>query len=181
MPTAGGTYEFRLFLDNGYIRAATSAPVVVDAGAHAATSCHVALSRAAPSRAAGVSRCSVIGSAFVPSSVVLWNGESRPTTFIRHDGDSSRDRRVGHSVDSAWRRSRCGRRRLGAGRQRRCRSRSMCRPSLYAERDDCFRRRRRHRDAHGRSRRFDRLAFDRAGRRPDVGSCQCNGPTSARA
>jgi len=30
MPLTPGTYEFRLFLDNGYSRAATSPPVVVD-------------------------------------------------------------------------------------------------------------------------------------------------------
>jgi hypothetical protein len=29
MPSAPGTYEFRLFLNNGYTRAATSPPVTV--------------------------------------------------------------------------------------------------------------------------------------------------------
>jgi hypothetical protein len=29
MPTTPGTYEFRLFLENGYTRAATSPPVTV--------------------------------------------------------------------------------------------------------------------------------------------------------
>jgi len=31
MPTAGGIYEFRLFLNGGYVRAATSPPVTVSA------------------------------------------------------------------------------------------------------------------------------------------------------
>jgi hypothetical protein len=32
MPSIGGTYEFRLFLNNGYARAATSAPITVTGG-----------------------------------------------------------------------------------------------------------------------------------------------------
>ena len=37
MPTTGGTYEFRLFLNGGYARAATSPPVTVAAATPALT------------------------------------------------------------------------------------------------------------------------------------------------
>ena len=81
MPGTGGTYEFRLFLNNGYTRVATSAPVVVDP----ALTPPPVVTSLSPNRAfVGGSgfALTVTGSAFVPASIVLWNGASRPTTFI---------------------------------------------------------------------------------------------------
>jgi subtilisin len=81
MPTTGGAYEFRLFLDNGYGRASTSAPIVVDP----ALTPPPVVTSLSPSRAfvgGGSYTLTVTGSWFVPSSVVLWNGASRPTTFV---------------------------------------------------------------------------------------------------
>ena len=81
MPSTGGTYEFRLFLDNGYTRVATSPPVVVDP----ALTPPPVVTSLSPNRAF-VGQASftlkVIGSEFVSSSIALWNGLSRPTTFI---------------------------------------------------------------------------------------------------
>jgi len=76
-PTAGGPYEFRLFLNNGYTRAATSPKVTVVPPAPVIT----ALS---PSTAvAGTSSLSLIayGNNFTPTSVVRWNGSPRTTTY----------------------------------------------------------------------------------------------------
>jgi len=81
MPGTGGTYEFRLFLNNGYTRVATSAPVVVDP----ALTPPPVVTSLSPNRAfVGGSgfTLTVTGSGFVPASIVLWNGASRPTTFI---------------------------------------------------------------------------------------------------
>jgi subtilisin family serine protease len=81
MPATAGTYEFRLFPDNGYTRIATSPPVVVEAGLTPSP----VVTSLSPSRTlagAGGFTLSVIGSKFVASSVVLWNGQGRATTFI---------------------------------------------------------------------------------------------------
>jgi subtilisin family serine protease len=81
MPGTGGTYEFRLFLDNGYSRVATSAPVIVDP----ALTPPPVLTSLSPSRTfvgGGSFTLILTGSSFVPSSIVLWNGASRPTTFV---------------------------------------------------------------------------------------------------
>jgi subtilisin family serine protease len=81
MPTTAGTYEFRLFLDNGYTRAATSAPVTVDA----ALSPVPVIGSLSPSSAAVGGQgfmLTVNGSMFAQSSIVTWNGASRPTTFV---------------------------------------------------------------------------------------------------
>ena len=81
MPATAGTYEFRLFPDNGYTRVATSPPVVVDPSLTPPP----VVTSLSPSRTvvgAGGFTLRVIGSKFVPSSVVLWNGQSRATTFI---------------------------------------------------------------------------------------------------
>jgi hypothetical protein len=81
MPAAAGTYEFRLFLNNGYTRAATSPSVTVTA----ASSPVPAISSLAPA-AAVVGQPSFIlsvnGSNFTTASVVRWNGSDRPTTYI---------------------------------------------------------------------------------------------------
>jgi len=76
-PTTGGPYEFRLFLNDGYTRAATSAMVTVVPPAPVITSL-------SPSAAvAGTSSLSLIvnGSNFTPLSVVRWNGSPRTTTY----------------------------------------------------------------------------------------------------
>jgi hypothetical protein len=81
MPTTAGTYEFRLFLNNFYTRAATSAPVTVDGSL---TPAPVVTSLSPNSAVAGGSAfvLTVNGTSFAPTSVVNWNGTSRPTTFI---------------------------------------------------------------------------------------------------
>jgi subtilisin family serine protease len=81
MPSTPGTYEFRLFPNNGYVRAATSPPVTVTA---APGPVPVATSISPSSAAAGSAAftLTVNGSGFVASSVVRWNGASRTTTFV---------------------------------------------------------------------------------------------------
>ena len=81
MPTTAGAYEFRLFLDGGSSRVATSPPVVVDASMSplpVATS----LSPGQAIAGSGGFTLSVIGSGFASSSSVLWNGATRSTTFV---------------------------------------------------------------------------------------------------
>jgi hypothetical protein len=81
MPNNVGTYEVRLFLNNSYTRAATSAPITVTQGANPTP----VLSALAPNAiAAGVSSFTfrATGTGFLPSSVVRWNGQDRPTTFL---------------------------------------------------------------------------------------------------
>ena len=78
VPTSGGPFEFRLFPNNGYTRAATSPPVSLMAGSAVLTS----LSPASGSVGGAAFTLTVNGSGFVASSVVRWNGANRPTTFI---------------------------------------------------------------------------------------------------
>jgi subtilisin len=81
MPATAGTYEFRLFPNNGYTRVATSPPVVVEPSLTPPP----VVTSLSPSRTpagGGGFTLRVIGSKFVTSSVVLWNGEGRTTTFI---------------------------------------------------------------------------------------------------
>ena len=81
MPVTAGAYEFRLFRDNGYSRAATSPVVTVDPNVNPAPSA----GSLAPARAvAGGSSftLTVSGSNFRSSSTVRWNGNARPTTFV---------------------------------------------------------------------------------------------------
>jgi subtilisin family serine protease len=81
MPTTAGDYEFRLFRDNGFVRAATSPAVTVDP----AISPKPAGTSLTPSQAmAGTAAftLTVAGTSFVQASVVRWNGSDRPTTFI---------------------------------------------------------------------------------------------------
>ncbi len=80
-PLTAGTYEFRLYRDNGYVRAATSPSVVVDA----ALSPPPILTSIAPARAfagSGAFTLTVNGSAFSAASIVRWNGGDRPTTVV---------------------------------------------------------------------------------------------------
>ena len=81
MPTTAGAYEFRLLLDGGYSRVATSPPIVVDANMSPPP---LATSLSPGQAIAGSSgfTLSVIGSGFTSSSFVLWNGTGRSTTFV---------------------------------------------------------------------------------------------------
>jgi hypothetical protein len=81
MPSTPGTYEFRLFPNNGYTRAATSPTVtviVVPPPVPVATS----LSPAVAVAGAAAFTLTVNGSGFTAASVVNWNGVPRATTFV---------------------------------------------------------------------------------------------------
>ena len=81
MPATPGTYEFRLFLNGGFTRAATSPAVTVVPGPNPAP----VLTSTTPSSmivGAGAFSLTVNGSGFVSSSVVRWNGADRATTFL---------------------------------------------------------------------------------------------------
>ena len=157
----GGTYEFRLFLNNGYTRAATSAPVIVDPSL-TPPPVVTSLSPGRTFAGGGKFTLTVTGSSFVPSSIVLWNGESRPTTFVSTiqiraaigaaDILSIGGAQVAVRTPLAWRRD------FGfVACHDRCAARAL------AERDQRPGRHRPYRDAYRRSRRIDRLAFDRSG------------------
>ncbi len=81
MPTSAGAYEFRLFLDGSSSRVATSPPIVVDASM-SAVPVVTSLSPGQAIAGGGGFMLSVGGSGFASSSGVLWNGASRPTTFV---------------------------------------------------------------------------------------------------
>ena len=81
VPSTPGTYEFRLFLNNGYTRAATSASITVDAAINAPPSI-ASLSPAGSPAGNPDFTLTVNGTGFVPASVVRWNGALRPTTFV---------------------------------------------------------------------------------------------------
>jgi hypothetical protein len=77
-PITGGPFEFRLFPNNDYIRAATSPRIAILAPVPVITSLD-------PSGAlAGSASLSmnVFGSNFTPMSVVRWNGSPRVTTYL---------------------------------------------------------------------------------------------------
>ena len=77
-PITGGPFEFRLFPNDGYIRAATSPGITILAPVPVITSLD-------PSGAlAGSASLSlnVYGSNFTPASVVRWNGSPRTTTYL---------------------------------------------------------------------------------------------------
>ena len=81
MPSTPGTYEFRLFPNNGYTRAATSPTVTVAVGPNPVP----VITSTAPTSAivaSGAFTLTVQGSGFVSSSVVRWNGSNRSTTYI---------------------------------------------------------------------------------------------------
>jgi hypothetical protein len=81
MPTTPGTYEFRLFPNNGYTRAATS-PTVTVAAPPAPVPVVSSLSPAGAAAGGSAFTLTVTGSGFVASSVVRWNGATRPTTVV---------------------------------------------------------------------------------------------------
>jgi hypothetical protein len=78
MPSTPGTFEFRMFLNSGYTRVATSATITVTVGPPALSSLAPS---GAPVGAAGFS-LTVNGSGFNAGSVVRWNGADRPTTYV---------------------------------------------------------------------------------------------------
>ena len=81
MPSTPGPYEFRLFLNNSYTRAATSPTVTVSAGINAVPTAS-SLSPSRTSAGTAAFTLTVNGAGFVPASVVRWNGAARPTTFV---------------------------------------------------------------------------------------------------
>ena len=81
MPATPGTYEFRLFLNGGYTRGATSPPITVVPGPNPVPALTSTLPVSAPAGAAALSM-TVNGTGFVASSIVRWNGADRVTTFV---------------------------------------------------------------------------------------------------
>ena len=80
-PSTAGTYEFRLFLNDGYTRVATSPVLTVDPSLNPAPIAG-ALSPSQAVVGASAFSLTVTGSKFVSSSIVRWNGANRPTTFV---------------------------------------------------------------------------------------------------
>jgi subtilisin family serine protease len=80
-PLTPGQYEFRLFLNNVFTLAATSAPITVDASVNPVPTIS-SLSPVAVQAGGPAFTLTVNGSGFVSSSVVRWNGSARPTTFV---------------------------------------------------------------------------------------------------
>jgi subtilisin len=80
-PATSGTYEFRLFLDNSYNRAATSAPIVVDVTQSPGPSI-ASLNPASVPAGSPAFTLTLNGSGFVSTSVVRWNDVPKPTTFV---------------------------------------------------------------------------------------------------
>jgi len=78
MPATAGTYEFRLYLDSGYTRGATSPPVTVVPGVPTVTS----LSPASVVAGGAAFTLTVNGTGFAAGAVVRWNGSDRTTTFV---------------------------------------------------------------------------------------------------
>jgi subtilisin family serine protease len=80
-PTTAGSYEFRLFLNNGFVRVATSPVFVVD---DAVSPVPVLQSMSHTEAVAGspAFTLTVLGGQFRSHSVVSWNGSPRPTTFV---------------------------------------------------------------------------------------------------
>jgi subtilisin len=81
LPTAPGPYEFRLFLNNTYARAATSPTATVDASVSPQPTI-ASLSPARASVGGPAFTLTVTGTGFLPSSTVQWNGAARPTSFV---------------------------------------------------------------------------------------------------
>ena len=81
MPSTPGTYEFRLFLNNGYTRAATSAAITVSAGINAVPTI-TTLNPVRASAGGAAFTLTVNGTGFVSGSEVRWNGAARSTTFV---------------------------------------------------------------------------------------------------
>jgi hypothetical protein len=81
MPSTAGSYEFRLFLNNGYTRAATSPTITVSQALSPAPTL-TALSPARASAGTAAFTLTVTGTGFGVGSEVRWNGAPRATTFV---------------------------------------------------------------------------------------------------
>ena len=81
MPSTPGPYEFRLFFNNSYTRAATSPVVTVSAGINGMPTV-ASLSPSRTGAGTGAFSLTVNGTNFLPASEVRWNGVARPTTFV---------------------------------------------------------------------------------------------------
>jgi hypothetical protein len=81
MPAAGGSYEFRLFLNNGYTRAATSPAIAVTPASNPVPQL-TSLSPNAAVVGQSLFTLTVNGGNFTASSIVRWNGSDRPTTYV---------------------------------------------------------------------------------------------------
>jgi subtilisin len=81
VPSTPGPYEFRLFPNNSYTRAATSATVTVDVALNPVPAV-AALQPASAPAGSGAFTLTVNGTGFAPATVVQWNGSPRPTTFV---------------------------------------------------------------------------------------------------
>ena len=81
LPSTAGTYEFRLFLNDGYTRVATSPTITVDPSLRPAPLVS-SLSPASANAGGAAFTLTVTGSSFISASVVRWKGEARPTTFV---------------------------------------------------------------------------------------------------
>jgi subtilisin family serine protease/uncharacterized protein YegP (UPF0339 family) len=80
-PATAGTYEFRLFVNNGYVRVATSPPVTVTPGPNPVPTLS-SLSPASAAAGAAATAVTLTGTNFVASSVVRFNGADRQTTYV---------------------------------------------------------------------------------------------------
>jgi subtilisin family serine protease len=80
MPETVGAYEFRLFVGHGTLMA-TSPRITVDASLNPVP-VPTSLSPASAMAGGTALTLTVNGSKFLASSVVRWNGTSRPTTFV---------------------------------------------------------------------------------------------------
>jgi hypothetical protein len=80
MPETVGAYEFRLFVGHGTLMA-TSPQITVDASLNPVP-IPTSLSPASAMAGGTALTLTVNGSKFLASSVVRWNGASRPTTFV---------------------------------------------------------------------------------------------------
>jgi hypothetical protein len=80
MPSTPGTYEFRLFLNNDYIRAATSPSITVTQAPYPVPT--LTSLTPAPAVAGLPATLTINGTGFVSSSVVRWNGANRTTTYV---------------------------------------------------------------------------------------------------
>jgi hypothetical protein len=81
MPSTPGTYEFRLFLNNGYTKVAASPAITVSAAMNPAPAV-TTISPASISAGGAAFTLTVNGSGFTAASEVRWDGAARSTTFV---------------------------------------------------------------------------------------------------
>jgi hypothetical protein len=80
-PSTEGEYEFRLFVNNGYTRKATSPAITVAIPPNPVPAV-TALSPARTAAGSAAFTLAVTGTGFVQAAVVRWNGSDRATTFV---------------------------------------------------------------------------------------------------